>query len=120
MFLQLDSDRYPMSNYSDIAFRIYGPFARHIVNVLQSVQLFCLVGVIIIGNGQGLYQINCNICYVVCCVIWSVLGMFLGQIRTLQRFGWIANFAVWINVIVMVLTMVVVTHSEPNYEAASK
>jgi len=120
MFLQLDSDRYPMSNYSDIAYRIYGPFARHIVNVLQSVQLFCLVGVIIIGNGQGLYQINGNICYVVCCVIWSVLGMFLGQIRTLQRFGWIANFAVWINVIVMVLTMVVVTHSEPNYEAASK
>jgi hypothetical protein len=38
----------------------------------------------------------------------------------LQRFGWIANFAVWMNVIVMVMTMVVVTHSEPNYEAASK
>lgn len=120
MFLQLDSNRYPMTNYSDIAFRIYGPFARHIVNLLQSVQLFCLVGVIIIGNSQGLYQINGNICYIACCVIWAVLGMLLGQIRTLQKFGWIANFAVWINVIVMVLTMAVVAHSEPNYEAASK
>jgi hypothetical protein len=120
MFLQLDSTRYPMKNYSDIAFRIYGPFARHVVNILQSIQLFCLVGVIIIGNGQGLYQINNNICYIVCCVIWSALGMVLGQVRTLQRFGWIANFAVWMNVIVMVMTMVVVTHSEPNYEAASK
>ena len=66
MFLQLDSVKYPVTNYSDIAFRIYGPVARHVVNVLQSVQLFCLVGVVIIGNGQGLYQINGNICYVVC------------------------------------------------------
>ena len=54
MFLQLDSTRYPVTNYSDIAFRVYGPVARYVVNVLQSVQLFCLLGVIIIGNGQGL------------------------------------------------------------------
>jgi hypothetical protein len=46
--------------------------------------------------------------------------MVLGQVRTLQKFGWIANFAVWLNVLVMVMVMVVVTHSEPNYEAASK
>jgi hypothetical protein len=120
MFLQLDSSRYPVTNYSDIAFRIYGPVARHVVNVLQSVQLFCLAGVVIIGNGQGLYQINGKICYVACCMIWAVLGMFLGQIRTLQKFGWVTNLAVWLNVIVMVLVMAVVTHSEPNYEAASK
>lgn len=120
MFLQLDSTRYPLNSYGDVAFRIFGPAARHLVNVLRWIQLFCLVGVIVIGNGQGLYQINSNICYVVCCVIWSVIGMVLGQVRTLQRFGWIANFAVWMNVIVMVMVMVVVTHSEPNYEAASK
>ena len=53
-------------------------------------------------------------------MIWAVLGMFLGQIRTLQKFGWVANLAVWLNVVVMVLVMAVVTHSEPNYEAASK
>ncbi|KAM0691527.1 hypothetical protein Q7P36_010298 [Cladosporium allicinum] len=118
MFLQLDSTRHPVTNYSDIAFRIYGPVARQVVNVLQSVQLFCLLGVVIIGNGQGLYQIIGNICYVACCMIWAVLGMVLGQIRTLQKFGWIANFAVWMNVVLMVLVMAAVTHSEPNYEAA--
>jgi hypothetical protein len=44
----------------------------------------------------------------------------LGQVRTLQKYGWIANCAVWLNVTVMILTMAVVTHSHPNYEAASK
>jgi hypothetical protein len=39
-------------------------------------------------NGNGL-------CYIVCMLIIAILGMVLGQIRTLQRFGWLANFAVW-------------------------
>jgi amino acid transporter len=47
-------------------------------------------------------------------------GFVLGQVRTLQKYGWIANGAVWLNVIVMILTMAVVTHSHPNYEAAGK
>ncbi|KAK5153779.1 hypothetical protein LTR04_006162, partial [Oleoguttula sp. CCFEE 6159] len=119
MFLALDSTQYPMKTFGDIAFRIYGTSARHLVNVLQSLQLIFNVGVIIIANGQGLYQVNSNICYIVCCVIWTVLGMFIGQIRTLQKFGWIANLAIWLNVVVMILTMAVVTHSDPNYDAAS-
>jgi hypothetical protein len=28
-------------------------------------------------------------------------GMVVGQIRTLQRFGWLANFAVWINLLIL-------------------
>lgn len=140
-----------MKTFGDIAFRVYGTAARHCVNVLQSIQLLFNVGAIIIANGQGLYQINGNICYIVCCVIWAACGMVVGQIRvsashpisgvddthsafierslgarsnanisqTLQKFGWIANFAIWLNVVVMILTMVVVTHSSPNYEAAA-
>lgn len=119
MFLALDSHKYPMKTYGDIAFRIYGGVARHAINVLQSIQLLFNVGVIVIGNGQGLYQVNSSICYVVCCVIWTVLGMFLGQIRTLQRFGWIANLAIWINVIVMIITIAAVSHSVPNYDASN-
>ena len=95
MFLHLDSTKYPMKTFGDIAFRIYGTAARHCVNVLQSIQLLFNVGVIIIANGQGLYQVNNNICYVVCCVIWTALGACIGQVRTLQKFGWIANFAIW-------------------------
>jgi hypothetical protein len=118
MFLRLDSVYYPMKNFGDIAFRIYGSWARHLVNILQSLQLVLNVGVIIIQNGQGLYQINSSICYIVCCVIWTCLGFVLGQVRTLQKFGWIANIAVWINVSVMILTMVIVTHNPPNFTAS--
>ncbi|KAF2011702.1 hypothetical protein BU24DRAFT_398423 [Aaosphaeria arxii CBS 175.79] len=118
MFLLLDSSRYPLSSFGTIAFRIYGSWARHIVNVLQTLQLIFNVGLIVISNGQGLYQIQPKICYVVCCVIWTVLGMVLGQVRTLQRMGWLANVAIWINVAVMILTMAMVTRSSPNYTAS--
>jgi hypothetical protein len=37
MFLMLDSNQYPMKTYGDFAFRIFGGFARHIVNILQSI-----------------------------------------------------------------------------------
>ncbi|GAB7356348.1 hypothetical protein MBLNU459_g7138t1 [Dothideomycetes sp. NU459] len=119
MFLKLDSNKYPMKTYGDIAFRVYGTVARHLINVLQSIQLVFNVGVIVIGNGQGLYEINSNICFIVCCVIWTVLGMVIGQIRTLQKFGWIANLAIWLNIVVMIITIGVVSHSAPNYDAAA-
>ena len=45
--------------------------------------------------------------------------MLLGQIRTLQRLGYLANFAVWLNIIVIVSTMSIVAHSTPNYTAAN-
>jgi len=41
--------------------------------------------------------------------------MVLGQIRTLQRFGWIANLAIWLNIVVLVMTMGVVANTPPNY-----
>ena len=42
-----------MKNYGDLAFRIYGTIPRYTVNILQSIQLLCQVGLIIISNGQG-------------------------------------------------------------------
>jgi hypothetical protein len=118
LFLRLDSTIYPLKTFGDIAFRVYGPFARYFVNVLQFLQLIFNVGVIIIQNGQGLYQINSKICYVACCVLWAGLGTVLGQVRTLQKFGWIANLAIWINIAVMILTMAIVSHNPPNYVAS--
>jgi hypothetical protein len=46
MFLGLDSHSYPMRTYGDIAFRLYGSPMRHMVNILQSIQLLFNVGVI--------------------------------------------------------------------------
>lgn len=37
-------------------------------------------------------------------VIFTIIGLVLGQIRTLQRLGWLANLSVWLNVTVMITT----------------
>ncbi|KAK4544609.1 hypothetical protein LTR36_004181 [Oleoguttula mirabilis] len=122
-FVGLDSTRYPLRNYGDLAFRVYGNTARIGVNILQSFQFFLNVALIIESNGQGLAQMaagvsgNGFLCFVVAEVIFMLLGFVLGQIRTLQRLSWLANIAVWLNVIVIIMTMVV-THTEPpNYAA---
>ena len=39
-------------------------------------------------------------------VIFMLLGFILGQIRTLQRLSWLANLAIWLNVIVIIMTWV--------------
>lgn len=44
--------------------------------------------------------------------------MILGQIRTLQKFGSIANFSIWLNIITLIITMGAVAHTSPNYSAA--
>lgn len=44
--------------------------------------------------------------------------MLLGQIRTLRTFSWVANFAIWLNIITLIITMGAVAHTAPNYQAA--
>lgn len=39
LYIRLDSVRYPLKTYADIAERIFGRAARHVVNLLQSLQL---------------------------------------------------------------------------------
>ena len=50
MYLKLDSDEYPVQNYSDLTERIYGRVARHCINVLQTIQLLFNVAVLVIGT----------------------------------------------------------------------
>lgn len=52
-------------------------------------------------------------------VIFMLLGFALGQIRTLQRLGFLANLAVWLNIFVIFMTMAVVSAYGPNEEAAA-
>lgn len=49
MYLGLDSDRFPLRSYGDLAFITFGNYARHLVNVLQSIQLLFNVAIIILG-----------------------------------------------------------------------
>jgi len=119
MFLKLDSDRYPLKAYGDIAFRVYGPMARHGVNILQSIQILFTVGVIILGNAQGLSQVTkYKVCFSVLSLIWALVGMLIGQIRTLTKLSYFTNIAIWMNLLVMFITIGVVAHTAPYYDAA--
>ncbi|KAF7934404.1 hypothetical protein EAE99_002856 [Botrytis elliptica] len=116
IFLALDSDKYPAKSFADLFFRVFGTWARHGINVAQCVQLLFTVSILILSNGQSISQIaKGNLCFIVCLIVFMAAGMILGQIRTLQRFGWLANFAVWINVLIIFICMGVVANSPPNY-----
>ncbi len=115
----LDSYQYPVKSYGDLAFRLYGTWARYLFNILQTIQLICSVAVIIISNGEALSEASkFKLCYAVCCLVWALAGFIVGQIRTLQKFGWLANAAVWINLLIMFITMGVAAHSPPLYSAS--
>lgn len=120
MFLKLDSSQYPLRSFGDIVHRIYGKQVRLGVDLLQCVQLLCNVAVIILGNGQGLSEITKGHgCYSILILVWALAGMIVGQIKSLQRFGYLANLAIWMNLFVCFATMGIVAHSLPNYTAAS-
>ena len=126
MFLQLDSHRYPIKTYGDIAFRVYGQNVQHGVIILQSIQLLFNVGIIIVLNGQSLSQMAAKgpnldqdgACFIVLFFVWTISGMLLVQIRTLAKLGHLANFAIWLNVVIIISTMFVSAHTLPNYTPA--
>ncbi|GLB40303.1 putative amino acid transporter [Lyophyllum shimeji] len=121
LYIRLDSLKYPLKTYGDMAERIFGRTARHVCTVLQSIQLIVNVGTICLSNGQAVSQMSKNgLCFSVCIVIWAILGMIIGQIRTLKNYGWLANSAVWINLTIIFISMGVVAHSPPNFESAKK
>ena len=82
------------------------------------------MGIIIVINGLSLEEVivangNANgACFVVLVVVWAIAGMLFGQIRTLKNLGWLANIAIWLNVITIFMTMGIVAHSPPLFEAA--
>ncbi|KAJ9604342.1 hypothetical protein H2200_011176 [Cladophialophora chaetospira] len=117
LYLQLDSDRYPMKGYGDICFRVYGTWFRHTCNALQSFQFFLNVALIVLSSGQSISQLSKgNLCFIVCVVVCMIAGCIIGQIRTLQRFGWLASWAVFLNLFIIFATMGVMAHSDPNYK----
>lgn len=120
MFVQIDSDRYPLKGYGDLAFRIYGPWARHTANVLQSFQFFFGVALLILQSGQSISQMSkSKLCFIVCILVSAIAGCIIGQVRTLARFGWLATLAVVLNLIVILFTMGIVASSDPKYTAVA-
>jgi hypothetical protein len=48
-------------------------------------------------------------------VLFVCAGFFLTQIRTLKAYGWVANLAVWLNLLAIFMTMGVIANSPPNF-----
>jgi hypothetical protein len=99
--MEMDSDRFP--HYGAAFFRVFGAWARHIINILQSLQMILTLGVLILGMGQSIAQVSAGtskpVCFVLCLLIFTLIGMILGQVRTLQKLGWLSNFAVCMNML---------------------
>ena len=105
IFIQMDSDRYPMKDYGDVGFRIFGAWCRHLFNVLQSFQFFMNVGLLCIGSGQSIAQMSKEgLCFIICVLVFAIAGCLIGQIRTLARFGWLASAAVFMNLFIIFST----------------
>lgn len=43
LFLRLDSSRFPIKTYGDLAHRLVGPWLRHIISFIQFLQLIMFV-----------------------------------------------------------------------------
>ncbi|RFU32356.1 hypothetical protein B7463_g4002, partial [Scytalidium lignicola] len=116
VFLGVDSYEFPARNYGDLGFRTWGTLTRYITNIMQALGLLLLLGQVVIQYGENISQVSkFKLCYVVCPVLFVCVGFFLTQIRTLKSYGWVANFAVWLNLLVIFISMGVVAHSPPNY-----
>ncbi|KAK8043251.1 hypothetical protein PG994_013734 [Apiospora phragmitis] len=96
----------PVRSFGDLGYRLYGPWMRYMFNFLQGIQLLLLVGLNIIMSGESLSQVSkFQLCFAVCCLVCTLVGMVAGQVRTLQKLGWLSNAAVWINLLCVFVTM---------------
>jgi hypothetical protein len=83
---------------------------------MQALGLLLLLGQVTIQFGENISQVSkFKLCYVVCPVLFVCAGFFLTQIRTLKAYGWVANLAVWLNLLAIFISMGVIANSPPNY-----
>ncbi|KAF2147650.1 oligopeptide transporter protein [Myriangium duriaei CBS 260.36] len=119
LYIKLDSDRFPVKSYSDITERTAGRPMRVLVTWLVFIHMIVNVATTSLSAAQSLYQLaKGNICFVVAVIIWIIVGCILNQIRTLKRYSWLASSAIWLNILVILLSVGFIAHSEPNYAAA--
>jgi len=108
-----------VKSYSDITERTAGKAMRLLVTWLVFIHMIVNVATTSLSAAQSLHQLtHGRICFVVAIVVWIVVGCVLNQIRTLKRYSWLASSAIWINILVILLSIGFIAHSPPNYAAA--
>lgn len=116
----VDSYQFPCRNYGDLAFRSLGTIGRHVTNVLQAVALLLILGQVTLQYGQNISQVSkFRLCYAICPLLFVIAGFAITQIRTLKAYGLVANFAVYLNLLAIFLTMGFISASPPNYAVAT-
>lgn len=106
LYCDYDSAKYPVTCYADLGERTFGRWVRHVFNAFQSAQLLFNVALLIIGNGQTLVSIiGFKFCYLALNIFFMLVGITGGQIRSLRNFSWFANINIWLNIIVMIITV---------------
>lgn len=58
LYLRLDSDRSPIRNYGQLAYRILGPYGKMISDIFMIVQLVVNCGTLLLSNAQSLAQVS--------------------------------------------------------------
>jgi hypothetical protein len=109
IFIELDSDKFPVRNYADIFMRLFGTRMKHFVNVAQAIQLVMVLAVTILMSGQAISQMSYGtngdlggLCFIACLLVFTLAGFFVAQIRTLQRFSVLASISMCLNLLVVV------------------
>ena len=102
-FIKLDSSRYPIVSFGDAFFRLFGPYTRHFINIMQSIQMFLSVCVIMLAQTGILKQMLPKSCFIGLGVFSMVVCFIGGYMRSLKAIGWFANSAVWINIVSFII-----------------
>ncbi|GAB7342548.1 hypothetical protein MBLNU457_g0726t1 [Dothideomycetes sp. NU457] len=119
LYVKLDSDRFPVKSYSDITERTAGKPMRLLVTWLVFIHMIVNVATTSLSAAQSLHQLaHGHICFVVAIIVWILVGCILNQIRTLKRYSWLASSAIWLNLLVIFLSVGFIAHSPPNYASA--
>lgn len=109
----MDSPKCPIMCYA-LGERTFGRAVRRIFNFFQSFQQIFNVALLIIGNSQILsVLISCKFCYVALNVFFMLVGITGEQIRSLKKFSWFTTINIWLNILVMVITVVGLYSSPP-------
>lgn len=93
--------------FADLGERCIGRPFRHVCNIIQSIQLILNVALLLEGNAVTMATItNYKVCYIVWAIVWLVVGAGGGQIRSLRNFSIFANLNIFLNVVVILMTII--------------
>lgn len=95
MFEGLDSFRYPVKTYGDLAYRIYGKWSCRIIVTIQAMDLVFVTSGGMLSCGYILQWLvyefgGRKLCHPISCLIVMIVMAYLTEIRTLKSFSWVA------------------------------